>query len=279
MKNVISLKKRESKSSWLINEICQAYNIIKTYENETFFHPKVKLAHDSLLRAFQTNLKEAERHTLFQYEQIAAISSDLKRFQARTHVNTEIMIAQAYLKKKGSATNPFIQSWINPGFQNILNNQLTRWKHSGILNNIRNICIVGGGALPQTQVILHKLSGLQITSIDKDPSSCELCSRVLAKLKLSKSLKVVNEDGCKFNYQGFDMVILATLVPEKIEIAQQVFSSGKMYFSPRVPVGLHELWRNTITKIELEEIGWLLVDEWFPKHSSIGSLTLNSHAR
>lgn len=203
-------------------------------------------------------------------EEIHGVRKTLIAANAEFHLRTERQLAEDYLAHSENA-DPFERSWINIGFGALLKGQLGRWKAAGVFDSPhqRRIVVVGGGAMPQSQVFFHRECGLATVSVERDPTSAMLCRCVLDRLGLEK-LQVVNCDGLEFEYQERDLVVIATLVAEKAEIAGKLRKTTRdAVCAPRVPVRLHQMWRTGVADATLT--GWRLIDHFEPSGSSVAA--------
>ncbi|MDZ7865645.1 MAG: hypothetical protein U5N23_23060 [Acidovorax sp.] len=202
-----------------------------------------------------------------------SLRDSLIALNAEMHQKTEIALAQRFLASDNQE-DPFEGSWVNKGFSRLLHMQLENWKASNNLSKIMSgaVVIVGGGALPQTQVFLHKQLGCKVISVDCHAESAELCRKILKKTGFSH-LEVFNEDGCQFDYTGASMIVVATLVQKKAQISARVAETAPdAFFAPRMPLGLHAMWRELVPSTDFAKWGWQLLDMCAPPDSSVGSM-------
>ncbi len=233
-----------------------------------------KQIHDTIFRFLDSYQQEKEVCDFLTYaRQHPDLICKLRELNAIMHQTTENELAKKYLSSD-SQKDPFVSSWINKGFKEVLSQQINEWKSSGLsFNRESPLVIVGGGALPQTQIYLHKELDMEIISLERDPLSAQLCTELLRKFGLGH-LKVLNVDGKDYNYADTYLTIVATLVPNKFEIAKRITeTSKKTFLAPRTPIKLHQLWREPLIVSEIEKIGWRLINRCHPTGSSIASLT------
>lgn len=233
---------------------------------------RVRHVHDRILACLDAASNE-DAQAILGCSDAVDLRPSLIALNAEMHQKTEIELARRYLSS-GSQDDPFEGSWVNKGFSRLLRTQLEHWKMRGVLSNILSgsVVVVGGGALPQTQVFLHRELGCEVLSIDCHAESADLCRKVLRKTGLAH-LQVVNEDGGRFDYSGASMIVVATLVQNKARIASRVAETApEAFFAPRIPLGLHAMWRELVPSAELAKWGWQLLDICVPPDSSVGSM-------
>ncbi|MFK4048175.1 Hypothetical protein RMHFA_05781 [Roseomonas mucosa] len=235
-------------------------------------NPRLRALHDEVL----ATLDEADRLRpvvhLHERHDLQDLRDLLMKLNLELHLQTEIDFAKSFLSSPGG-TDPFSGSWINKGFFSLLEGQIQHWQSCGLVHEAHSrIAVVGGGALPQTQIFLHKALGCPVISIDRDGESAELCDAILKRLGYAP-LSVIHADGLTHHYAGFSTVVVATLVQGKDSIARRVAeTSDEAIFAPRTPTGNHRFWREPVNEEELERQGWSLLGSWAPENSSVASL-------
>jgi|GEM_PF-6852746 len=209
-------------------------------------------------------------------DQFGTLRDGLRLLNAQLHRATEIGLARRFLTRN-SYVDPFEESWINGGFVDLLNAQIHQWRAGGVQIDGSRVAVVGGGALPQTQVFLRTQIDCEVLCIDSDPEAVELCSAVLKKLGLNQ-VDAVCCAGEAYDYKEVDFVVVATLVGPKTQIAAQILATAgaNLYFAPRSPVRLHQMWRNPADVESIQKFGWSLVSKLEPKNSSVCSLLFRS---
>ncbi|VVN84761.1 hypothetical protein PS720_01381 [Pseudomonas fluorescens] len=239
---------------------------------------KVRYLHDKILMCLDS-ASHSDAISIMQSDEVQELRSTLIRLNADLHKTTEIALAQRFLSEDDSG-DPFVDSWINKGFTNLLNSQIDQWQDASILDDVKKgpIVVVGGGALPQTQVFLHRSLGCEVISVDIDEQSATLCTEVLRKMGLTHT-SVICADAKSFNFERASIVVVATLVRQKAEIAAQVAKTAPdAYFAPRTPVKLHAMWRELVCVEELSAKGWQSISVLTPPESSVASMLFSYSA-
>jgi hypothetical protein len=265
----------ETKVDKTVREIVRNYEVLTNAKNLVIVSGPAREAHDRLLACFSAPRSELEITAILSSVDVQRILPTLRHLNAQAHRDTEEYLAQRYLTCAGQA-DPFKDSWINTGFTALLAGQVARWRAARIITDeeAKPIVMVGGGALPQTQVFLHRETGRSVVAIERDVTAATLAGEVLRKAGYNQRLSVVAEDGADYDYQSCSIVVVATLVASKLDIAARVaLTCPTAFLSPRTPVGLHCLWREPLSVQEFGKLGWMLVDKWAPNGSSVAALT------
>jgi hypothetical protein len=207
-----------------------------------------------------------------------ALRVALSKLNATLHSSTEIGLAKRYLAADLDA-DPFQGSWINGGFTDLLNTQIAQWIGAGVDIMKGPVVVVGGGALPQTQVFLRERLRCEVITVESHDESASLCEAVLNKLRLGR-VHVRCMRGEEYDYGGCSLVVVATLVSGKADIARRVFETGgpATYFAPRSPLRAHAMWREPINTHDIVASGWKLLSSLEPKNSSVSSLLFKRRA-
>ncbi|MGM4921680.1 hypothetical protein AB8A31_02110 [Tardiphaga sp. 804_B3_N1_9] len=253
-----------------LNHLCER---LEQNQEGTIDEGDAKHAHDEIMDLLHSVKDEKQIELLLTTATSSSLRGRLTGLNARLHRNTEVRLAKRYLSCHDRDDDMFAGSWINKGFPHLLSGQVSSWKRNGALGGdaTRGIAVVGGGALPQTQVALFQQLGTPITSIERDPESATLCKEVLRKAGY-QGLPVIEIDGSHANYQDYSIVVVATLVTQKDEVARRVAETApSAYFAPRIPLGLHLMWREAIDTNAMNAIGWEHLDTFAPNDSSVAS--------
>lgn len=255
----------------VVDALQEAVHTVEAEDAWDMQRPSVRSAHDGIVSI----LDRADR--TLRADQIGSLlaKNDLRerliQLNARLHSVTEIALARSALSGAPDR-DPFEGSWINRGFTDLLAGQVAQWRRCGMLEAGRQrIAIVGGGALPQTQVFLARVLGCETISVERDPEAAELSRSVLAKAGVQNA-HVEVADGSDFDFGDCTIVAVATLVREKSVISRQVATTApRATFAPRNAVGAHAMWREEINEKRMLSEGWRLADVWVPAGSTVAS--------
>lgn len=233
--------------------------------------PSVRSGHDrivSILDYADQTLGPDQLRMLLARRQLR---EDLIGLNARLHSVTEVALARSALGRARDR-DPFEGSWINRGFTELLAGQIEQWRRCGALQTGRHrIAIVGGGALPQTQVFLARALECETLSVERDFEAALLSREVLARAGVQNA-HVESADGADFDFGGCTIVAVATLVRQKSVVAHRVaMTAPQATFAPRNAVGAHAMWRETIDEGSVSAAGWRLADTWVPAGSTVAS--------
>ncbi len=97
-------------------------------------------------------------------------------------------------------------------------------KLAGASINDRILC-VGGGYLPCTAILFHKITGATVTVIDNDLDAIRVSKEVIGKMGLSEQVIVEHTDGVDISSENYDVVHIAMQISPKEKVFQQVHNT------------------------------------------------------
>jgi len=260
----------------LLGELQRCCDLLASASAESVLDSQVREAHDTMAAILSVSSRSKQGKALLRFPGLQALSERLGTVNAAYHRCAELAKARAYLSQANSSADPFENSWLSPGFDRLLRGQVARWRRLGLFAraDARPIVIVGGGALPQSQVFLHRATGHPVISIEKDAESALVAREVLTRLGYHRNLEVIHADGCHYDYADALIVVVATLVAEKANLAETVArTASDTFLNVRSPTGLHRLWRVPFETGDLQRGNWSIIDGWTPRAASVRSTT------
>ncbi|WP_436198246.1 hypothetical protein [Ensifer adhaerens] len=267
--NQIEISEKFESQLAALKEQCSEIELDGTYN---MLSSRVRRAHDAISAILDEVDYTGNTLKLFSVG-LSRMREDFITLNSRLHSATEKLMAGELLLRDGSVAEYLNQTYINKGFPDLLRFQSSEWRRLGVsLRAGDNLYIVGGGALPQTQIYLASEFDCNIISIDQDHIAAELCKKVLKKHGNPK-LTSIWHSGESFDYSNASIVAVATLVTSKEKIGHQVYqTSDCAFFAPRCPIGAHAFWRTELQTEHLAAIGWRLLGNLSPQNSSVSSL-------
>ncbi len=234
--------------------------------------PETSSVHGQLTGHFNAYNTMLDYGRLASVGDMEAIRCELTELNAEIHKAAEIQQAEL-LTTQDYSTSSIKSYWKTPGLLEVLEAETIAWKDAGLLEKTRRLVVVGGGAVPQSQLFYFDKLNLPVACVEIDQHAASLCESLLKSLG-KEFLPVFNCDGGEFSYEENDLVVVALLVPEKFEVARQVAScTSASTLTLRLPVGLHEFWFEGTALADIASLGWRKVTEHCPPNSTIASIT------
>lgn len=91
------------------------------------------------------------------------------------------------------------------------------------INKDSKVLCIGGGYFPCTAILIHKISGAEVTVIDNDEKTIESAKKRIEKLGISKKVCVKYANGIEIDTKEYDMVHIAMQVSPKEEVFSNAF--------------------------------------------------------
>jgi len=133
----------------------------------------------------------------------------------------ETLLERAWARRVLASRDPWAEIEAFPYRENY--EQLTRMEVHALagsgcpVRDLRRVCVLGGGPLPLTALMLHRLLSAEVTVVDRDPRAVELSDGLVRRLVPGGDLRVEHADAARGHdmdrvLDGHDLVVLAALV-------------------------------------------------------------------
>jgi len=258
-----------------IPEISRCCEIMER-PDATFSSGEVKEAHGRIV-ALLAKYSELGFHRIDASDpKWSSLQSRLRVANEEVHIRSELEDVRRSIR---DGQDPFERSFVNPGFRALMDGQVNRWLSLGFLDkdDSRPIVVVGGGALPISQIFFYRQTGMRVISVERRQDCAEAARALIDHLGYTASLEVVAADGCEYDYRSASLIVVAAMVSEKLGVAARVLqTSPESALTMRTPFALHSLCRTPINETDLKAVGWRVEDSWFPDQGAVGALTCRS---
>ncbi|MFD9625236.1 nicotianamine synthase family protein [Peribacillus muralis] len=95
-----------------------------------------------------------------------------------------------------------------------------------VKNDSQSFAFVGTGPLPLSPLLIQQELGANMTCLDIDEQAYSLGKRIIQQLEGEASSNYVLNDGALHDYGEFDLVWIASLVPNKEEILERIYETN-----------------------------------------------------
>jgi len=96
------------------------------------------------------------------------------------------------------------------------------WLSASSMENPLHFMMIGSGSFPMTAILIHLKTGSFVTCVDIDPRAVEVSRRLISKLGLSDRIDVVLSRAEDLEFNGNEIIWIASLVQGKDEIINKV---------------------------------------------------------
>jgi len=135
-----------------------------------------------------------------------------------------------------------------------------------------SVAFVGAGPFPISAILLHLRTGLNITCVDCDEDAYNLSRKLIKKLDLDKSVKVVLAKGEYYNYVNHPIVFVASLVGTKEDVMKTVFETRKdAVCAVRTVEGVRTLLYEPVDELNMRNLGYTLIGRTHANEQIINS--------
>ncbi|MFD6207045.1 nicotianamine synthase family protein [Peribacillus sp. NPDC060253] len=137
-----------------------------------------------------------------------------------------------------------------------------------VKKDIQSFAFVGTGPLPLSPLLLQRELGAKMTCLDIDEQAHSLGRRIVQELDNEGNSDYILNDGALHDYTEFDIVWIASLVPNKEEILERIFQTNPdATVAIRSVDGIHQLLYEPVdaTKFSIvacEEVGRTIADSF-----------------
>jgi histidine 2-aminobutanoyltransferase len=119
------------------------------------------------------------------------------------------------------------------------------------LNDISDVLVLGGGAVPLTAIMYNKLFGCNVNCIDIDSEAISISKKLLEKLRI-KRISVEHQDATESPIKAYDLILVTTHCMPKREIFRHLFEKiDKSKVIYRTPIGLFKLFYDETKKSDI----------------------------
>ncbi|XHU85456.1 nicotianamine synthase [Peribacillus muralis] len=137
-----------------------------------------------------------------------------------------------------------------------------------VKNDSQSFAFVGTGPLPLSPLLLQQELGANMTCLDIDEQAYSLGKRIIKQLKGETTSNYIMNDGALHDYGEFDLVWIASLVPNKEEILERIYETNPdATVAIRSVDGIHQLLYEPVdatkfSKVICQEVGRTIADSF-----------------
>ncbi len=232
-----------------------------TLKNETDCSPKNPVVNQTLSQlVFTLTMPVNKKGTdqIIEHPDIKAIRKPMLSLLAQAESEMEKYYAMHFLTTARTINDlhHFIY-WNN--YTNLVEKE---WEISHKLTKVKRMTIIGSGPLPLSALIMAKTSNAEVRSLDIDPFSHLLGKQLLTSLQDNSRILHEQEDGARADYKSDDLVLIASLVPNKEDILQQIKNTNsKAVAAIRSADGLYQLLYDPVQPYIYEKCGFQRVSQ------------------
>jgi hypothetical protein len=144
-------------------------------------------------------------------------------------------------------------------------------QHRAFAKDEERIAFVGGGPLPLSAILLHAQTAAPVVCIDSNAVACDGARRLMSMLGIC-GVTVIHADGADFDYQGFSIIVIASLVEKKTAVARRIVETCKeALVAVRTVEGVRALLYRPADVVALQSAGLTLAGRTTPDAETINA--------
>ncbi|MHA6484849.1 nicotianamine synthase family protein [Paenibacillus sp. strain BS8-2] len=152
---------------------------------------------------------------------------------------------------------------------------LQQFKRHGADGAASPIVFVGSGPLPLSAIILHQFGHVEVVCLEMDMDAYATSCRLLQRMGLQDTVKVVHINGAEFDYSAYDRIFIASLVRNKLAVLHQICrTSHNPLVAVRTAEGMKQIMYEAIDESELLQHGWSVQARTSPDEDLVINSTL-----
>jgi hypothetical protein len=209
----------------IIDQYKHAYKILMDEHDLSPNNPII----NQTLYSLVTNLGKLFGHELEEEilsdREISKIRRDMLRMLETAETHMEFHYAEKFIKDTPNINNlkSFIY-WDN--YEKLVDIELNKLFEIVERKRLSSIAFVGSGPLPLSTILLQQQTGKRVVCLDINAEAYDLGKKLIEQYSLQHSLKYVLADGASFHYDGYNLVWIASLVPNKEEVVKRIYETN-----------------------------------------------------
>lgn len=123
-----------------------------------------------------------------------------------------------------SMNNRFFEKLVFSYYKMVLNKEVKL----GDIQSDSKVLFIGGGYMPCSAILIHRLSKANVTVLDNDINAIEKSTELVKKMKLDDCVFVKYTDGLALEEFDFDVIVLAMQVSPLNDVFDKVYNGSKV---------------------------------------------------
>jgi hypothetical protein len=209
----------------LINQYKQAYKILMDEHDLSPNNPII----NQTLYSLVTNLGQFFEHEMedeiLSDHEIGKIRRDMLRKLETAETLMEFYYAEKFIQDTPNINHlrKFIY-WDN--YERLVEIELNKLFAIIERQQLSSIVFVGSGPLPLSTILIQQKTGKPVVCLDINTEAYDMGKKLIDQYSLQHSLEYVLADGASYHYDGYDLVWIASLVPNKEEVVKRIYETN-----------------------------------------------------
>lgn len=231
------------KDEFIIANVVNAFKILENSDDLSPNNPVINKVLGSLVKTLSHDHMISSDSNILDDDRIKKIHGKLLEKLSISESEMEKFWAKIFINKENLKLDDLQSFWYWNNYQEIIDYEI---KH--IDNSNTDIAFLGSGPLPLSPIIMYLKTGKNITCIDNDREACELSQKIIDKLGLNHKIKIVNQDAIDHKYSKYDLVFIASLIPNKEDLVHKISKNSNPDIAIRSCEKLHRILYKEVDK-------------------------------
>ncbi|WP_285765819.1 nicotianamine synthase family protein [Peribacillus sp. SI8-4] len=257
--------KRSRNQEKIIHTYVEAYQTLQQEADLSPGNPIINRVLSELVSVISKPLDQHLAEEILHLDEIQSIRSGMLAKLAIAEALMEEYYAESYVGKVRTLEDfrSFLY-WRN--YQELIQTEINELQK--VKSGIRSFAFVGSGPLPLSPLLLQHELGANMTCLDIDEQAYSLGRRIIQQLEGEATAEYVLNDGALHDYREFDLIWIASLVPNKADILKRIYQTQpEAIVAIRSADGIHQLLYEPVdaTKfhgVRCEEVARTIADSF-----------------
>jgi tRNA A22 N-methylase len=244
----------------IINQYKHAYKILMAEHDLSPNNPIINQTLYSLVNNLAQFFNHELENEILSDGEIRKIRKDMLR-----KLETAEMLMEFHYAEKFIQDTPNINSlkkfiyWDN--YERLVDIELKKLFTIIERQRLSSIVFVGSGPLPLSTILLQQQTEKPVVCLDINTEAYDVGKKLIDQYSLQHSLKYILADGASYHYDEYDLVWIASLVPNKEEVVKRIYETNpNAIVAIRSVDGIYQLLYEPVDatifrNVDCEEIG------------------------
>jgi hypothetical protein len=209
----------------VINQYKQAYQILISEQDLSPNNPIINQTLYSLVNNLGQFFEHELENEILSDREIGKIRRDMLRKLETAETLMEFFYAEKFIQDalNINSLKKFIY-WEN--YERLVEIELNKLFAIIERQRLSSIAFIGSGPLPLSAILLQQQTGKPVVCLDINTAAYDVGKKLIEKYSLQHSLKYVLADGASYDYDDYDLVWIASLVPNKEEVVKRIYKTN-----------------------------------------------------
>lgn len=229
------------RQEFAIRCVLDAHDVLTQATDVSPHNPLINHALNKLVLTLSEKYSAREQENVLADPRIAAIRPALLDGLSRAESAMESYWADQFGQMETLTESDLQTFWYWQNYKDLVRHEMDQIFPTAITEGSRT-AFVGAGPLPMTALVMAMDYGVQVDCLDSDVEACAKAQILVDKLGLNDLVRIVPAAGATHDYNGYDYVLIASLVQDKAGVIQAMQQTGhKGVMGVRSAENLHTL--------------------------------------